>query len=419
MSMRPLVLLLLATPAFADPDAVARAQELLRRAGHEREAEARYKLADEARTIAELEIGAHPKNAAAHLELARALAISDPAHPEQCRPPIKETCERAVSELLKTRAIDDKQIEAEHVAFELGIVYSRLGRFKEALAEYDNARRLTPSERDALGFDDEPISRSILYSNSAETLMALGRIPEAIALYRKSRDAARPLLPAADLAWQLAEWGLGVALDRDDQIEASRASIASALEHDPNMRHLQDDDVFFEPAGEQFYYLALGHEVAGDRDEAIESWQKYLASPDVRYSRRARAHLEALKKGAGAGLDRLRVTAVIGDMWGPGRRRDQVDAVLRDRLIDARRCYARALREHPALKGQIALAVELIPAGVVRAALVAESTVGDEGLVRCLKQSVETWRFGQGDEVASRPGVSASLLLRFAFDGAR
>jgi len=412
MSIRPLLILLLASPAFAEPDAVARAQELLRRAGHEKEAEARYRLADEARAVAEQAVGAQPKNAAAHLELARALAIADPAHPEQCRP---KMCERAVEVLLKARAVDEQKLEAEHVAFELGIVYSRLGRFPEALAEYETARRLVPSERDANGLDDEPVSRSILYSNSAETLMALGRIPEAIARYRLARDTVRPLLPLGEMAWELAEWGLGVALDRDDQLEAAHTSIASALEHDPNMRHLQDDDVFFEPAGEQFYYLALGHEVAGDREEAVESWQKYLASADARYSRRARVHLDALKKGGAAGPDRARVVAQNVEMWGAGRRIEDLRAQVGEKLVDARRCYLRALRVHPALKGQVGLAIEIFPQGFVRPPVhVLEPTFLDDKLVRCLQHTVEAWRFGSSDG-----GGPVSLLLRLNFEGAK
>jgi tetratricopeptide (TPR) repeat protein len=414
MSRWPLALLLVAGTAWAEPDATARAQELLRRAGHEKDPDARYRLADQARELAELASQAQPKNAAPLLELARALAMSDPNHPEQCRQPVKDSCERAVEVLKKARAVDGKQIEAEHIAFELGIIYSRLGRFKEALAEYETARTLWPSERDANSLDDEPVSRSILYSNSAETLMALGRIPEAIARYRLARDTVRPLLPLGQMAWELAEWGLGVALDRDDQPESARTSVGSALESDPNMRHLMEDDVFFEPAGEQYYYLALGHEVAGDRDDAIDFWQKYLGSPDARYSRRAKSHLESLRRGAGSGpLDRLKVSAPTVEVWGQGRQKDDVRTQLvRDKLVDVRHCYARSLHERPSLKGTVGLSLEIHPAGFVRTVHVMDDVIPDEKLMRCIRHTAENWRFG-----AIENGGPVSLFLRLTFDG--
>jgi tetratricopeptide (TPR) repeat protein len=416
MSRWPLALLLVAGAASAEPDGVARAQELLRRANHEHDPDARYRLADQARELAEQASLAQPKSGAPLLEMARALAISDPNHPEQCRPPVKETCERAVELLKKARAVDVKQVEAEHIAFELGIVYSRLGHFKEALAEYETARTLWPSEREANGWDDESVSRSILFSNSAETLMALGRIQDAIGRYRVARDMVRPFLPteSAALAWELAEWGLGVALDRDDQLEAARASVASALERDPNMMHLRADDVFFEPAGEQFYYLALGHEVAGDRDEAIAAWQKYLASSDARYSRRAKAHLESLRRGAGGGpLDRLKVSAPTVEVWGQGRPKEEVRAQLvRDKLIDMRRCYARSLRDRPSLKGNVGLSLEIYPAGFVHQVHVMDDVIPDEKMMRCVRRTAETWRFGSIEN-----GGVVSLFLRFSFDG--
>src|SRR5262249_32835517 len=160
-------------------------------------------------------------------------------------------------------SLDKNGIDAEHIASELGIVYSRLGAFEEALAEYDRALGLVESERRPNALDDSS-DRAVLYGNSAETLMALGRLDQAIGRYRLAEAAA----PPGDTEWQLAEWGLGVALDRDEQVEKSREAISRALGADPNMAELSSDGVFFEPAGDKRYYEALGHEVAGDRDKA-------------------------------------------------------------------------------------------------------------------------------------------------------
>jgi tetratricopeptide (TPR) repeat protein len=384
---------LAAAPARAELSLVAQAERKLRQAEHERDAPARFKLADEAaRLCAEAERRT-PADPLPHLTLARALATTDPAHPEGCRP---GACERATEELLRARALDGSGVESERIASELGIVLSRRGAFAEALVEYQRALRRVDSERLFNSLEDLG-GRAVLLGNSAESLMALGRLDEAIARYREAEAAASP----GDLYWQLAEWGLGVALDRDEQGEKAQLAIQRALDYDPTMAHLTEEGVFFEPAGDTYYYLALGHEVAGDRVEALAAWRDYIAAqPNSPWAGRVRRHVEALRRvvaGGSDGAPRVRVGEPRWQRQLPLR--SEIKAEIARREPDLRLCYARALRDRPHAQGELQLALEITPGGRVRAAgiLPGDDPWAPIALERCLERAASAWRFAQAE----------------------
>ncbi len=399
MSSRRLVAVALACASLfsagiarAESDLLSRAEELLRQAASTRQAAARFHLADEAQALAEQAARKSPRSAEPHLALARALNVSDPDHPERCRP---GACERATDELHRARALDSGGALASTIAQELGLALSRLRRYPEALAEYDRAIGLIDAERLPNLWDD-PGSRSILFSNSAETLMALGRLGEAIDRYRRARDLAEP----GSLEWQLAEWGLGLALDRDEQLDKAAESIRHVIDVDPTMSHLSDDNVFFEPPGDVYYYRALGHEAAGDRELALSAWRDYLASaPPARWARRARAHLAEVRRGpAGNEPDPERLQVRFGE---PETFADlRPAAELREGLgryqDDVRLCYARALKTAPHLRGELSLGLEIWPSGAVYPdARVFDDRLGPAAapLERCLERAARSWHF--------------------------
>jgi tetratricopeptide (TPR) repeat protein len=388
-----LAALVLSASAWADPSPLEQADALLDKLAAASSAEARFHLADEARALCEKAAAARPKDAAPHLCISRSLTVADLAHPESCR---KGACERAVSELQRARELDKNGVEAERISSELGIVFSRLGRFPEALAEYDLALRLVDSERIPSAMEDPSRSRSVLYGNSAETLMAMGRLGEAIERYRQADEAAG----SGTIESKLALWGLGVALDRDEQVEKSRQAVSRAMDKDPTMAHLSDEAVFFEPAGDKLYYLALGHEQVGERKEALARWNDYLLSqPRAAWARRARAHIDAIKKAPPEPKLGPPIEVFIG-MPTIGRSQRSLAAIaiaLHEHEDDLRVCYQRALRLGAAradLLGDVQIIMEILPYGRVLSDLRLESTsVKDPGLIHCVEEVIRNWRF--------------------------
>jgi tetratricopeptide (TPR) repeat protein len=218
--------------------------------------------------------------------------------------------------------------------FRLGIVRSRLGRYRESASAY--AAMVADGAAD-----------SAVYSNFAEVLMAAGRLHDAEARYRDAISAASDLgvgdrrERTHELA--LAYYGLAVALDRDEQPAAAREAMMRALAHDPTASVLKvaatsGGDLFFVPEGDVFYYLGLAAEVEGRDGDAESAFQEFVArAPHGRWVRAANAHLARKPAGggrrvAGAGDAVPRVLAhatvlAAGSMAAP-----LVDAAWRDQL---------------------------------------------------------------------------------------
>jgi tetratricopeptide (TPR) repeat protein len=190
--------------------------------------------------------------------------------------------------------------------FRLGVVRSKLGRYREAAVAY--AAVVADGAAD-----------SAVYSNYAEVLMAAGRLPDAEARYRDAISAASDLgvgdrrERTHELA--MAYYGLAVALDRDEQPIAAREAMQRALAHDPTAAVLRlastsGGDLFFIPDGDVFYYVGLAAEAEGRDGDAEAAFREFIAhAPRSRWARAAEAHLG--KKGAGgpAGAGKRRAFA--------------------------------------------------------------------------------------------------------------
>src|SRR6185369_17290105 len=152
------------------------------------------------------------------------------------------------------RALARAQLPSQEAGcrFRLGVERSKLGQYAEAVADYD--RQVALGEADAT-----------VYANSAEILMALGRLPEAEDRYREAIRIDEQVQDrrAREHSLTLSYYGLGVALDRDEQPVAAREMVARALALDPGLAKLNvaqqpGSDVFFIPEVDVFYYLGLG-----------------------------------------------------------------------------------------------------------------------------------------------------------------
>jgi tetratricopeptide (TPR) repeat protein len=249
----------------------------------------------------------------------------------------RDLVEKAIAAFETSRRLEPDGPLAERTATDLGILRSKLGEFERALAEYDRALAERRATRIATGRDDGAAN---LEGNSAETLMALGRLDEAIARYRAAVElsAGDPRLRA------LALYGLAVALDRDEQAEKSREAMRHALSVEQQLlltplAVLRDPDVFFMPLGEQAYYEALGHLALGNERAATDELRQFLSAlPQSRWAGRARRHLAELEAGA---RDRHALHLTFGAVISPPRDGAAIARMLQRSEERLKACFGR------------------------------------------------------------------------------
>lgn len=213
---------------------------------------------------------------------------------EDCKDLGARVCERPLTPALTARMIEhwdaferlapgDPRL-VEEVLFERALTRTRRAseadleaNLEAAGADYRKLLDLRP---------DDDLSRTL--GNLAETYMMLGDLDRAIETYRRS------VALNADLSQ---EYGLAVALDRDEQGAAARALIAARGEAGLKRFRLElgAGAIFFVPDGEVYYYLALAAESLGDESLAIQAWDAFLASgAHPQYAARARHNRDAL-----------------------------------------------------------------------------------------------------------------------------
>lgn len=176
------------------------------------------------------------------------------------------------------------------VAFRLGLCLSMSGRLAEALREY---RRVG---------HQASVRAGILQWNVADTLMAMGRLREAITAYRQ---AIRRMPRAAVLRFALA-----VALQRRGRFEAAGRALRQGLRLDPTARSLASPTIVWLPASEPLYYQALIQLTQGRLAQAVETWTRFLrAAPDTPWQWAIRMHLRRL---ATRPLPREAIRAAVG-----------------------------------------------------------------------------------------------------------
>ena len=352
----------------------------------------RFRLADRAQSLCERASVATPIDVEATFRIVRALTMPEAAHPEACR---AGRCEDALHRLEQLARRPDAAPDAARIASEQGIVLSRMQRYAEALSAYERALPLIDATRIPFSLDERQ-SSVLLWGNSAETAMALGRLDEAIRRYQLAVDAAT----YGSTEWQLALYGLGVAFDRDGQGELARRAVEKALERDPALARLHDDSVFFEPPGDVAYYEGLAHEVAGDRRLAKDAFERFVAAqPGSPHVTRARWHIVQLGQPA----PQPRPHIVVGPpLLMKGRRTpESIRARIAVHLGELDTCYARLLRTQPGVSVSFQLALELSPLGFVTQRAHVLSSDQSLDLARCVELSAESWRFGpvQGGEL--------------------
>jgi tetratricopeptide (TPR) repeat protein len=310
----------------------------------------------------------------------------------------------AIAAIARACNLADSSDDESTCTLRLAVEEARAGRHADALASYDRHLRSGGAQ-------------PIAYTNSAEILMALGRLGEAAGRYREAirLEEGAPPGRQRDEGLALARYGLGVALDRDDQEAAAREAIARATALDPRLRLLDPeaagDDVFFVPPGDLHYYRGLALRVLARREEAAEAFRRFVKEvPRSPYVARAQAHLRALvgepSEGAAAPAQRLRVVGAAtlgaeGPLPAP-----LVDATLKGQAGLLASCF----EEAPPLPGsplRLRLELTIDARGGLKRVEAEAPPPGWDGVPACLEQKLkQAVRF-------PRPSRSAPTRARF------
>jgi tetratricopeptide (TPR) repeat protein len=169
---------------------------------------------------------------------------------------------------------------------ELAACYGRLDRSRDELETW---RRLITRVLD-------PRSRALDSYNMAEAEMRLGRVDDALATLREVLHACGEL-PNTSSTYVLTLWDVAVALDRSGDPRGALATAAQAARQSAVgsggflttgrglLKH--DEGVYFVPAYERDWYLALGSEALAKQDtdpreaaaylaESLQEWDEYI-----------------------------------------------------------------------------------------------------------------------------------------------
>jgi tetratricopeptide (TPR) repeat protein len=313
-------------------------------------------------------------------------------------------CPAAIKAYGHARRLSTKLLKNTTISFNLGICYSKLGNFQQAVAEY-NLLEWVLAPRPRYGRQRE--TRATAHGNAAEALMALGRLDEAIQRYR------RALSYGSD---QLFYWGLAVALDRDEQISRSQQALKTALgSNGKGMRRLSDSGVFFIPAGDIHYYRGLGYLGLREHAKAKAEFEAFMRKlPKSQWSARVRAHLAALGK---APVTRKRGRKLAPQPTVAAYARDTVKLdrkMIRNRVRNQSyyigRCYRRALRRSSKLAGTMKVRITVKARGRSAAVRIASTTMRDKRFLECVINRVKGIYFSS---LSSKKPVTATVPLQF------
>lgn len=199
----------------------------------------------------------------------------------QRQPDAGEAVREAIALYEELRALDE-DYESESVAFELGLLYTRLRQYGRAVSEY---------QRGILRAFD-PRSTVSAHANMAEVIMLNGDAELALRHYERAAEIARQY-NGDSLSLALALWGSAVASDRLGEGTAAVERAGAALNASGGtMVLLRSNGVFFEPESEIHWYEGLGAlaiaEASTEPEEklaalrrALRSFQSYLSEVET------------------------------------------------------------------------------------------------------------------------------------------
>jgi tetratricopeptide (TPR) repeat protein len=170
------------------------------------------------------------------------------------------------------------------ILFRRAILHTKLGTKAHLEAAARDYEKILARQDNADGGSES------VNGNLAETYMMLGRLEDAVEMYKQA------LRSGSDSAtW----YGYAVALDRDERTDQALEVIRSLGRTQRDRFHARviGGDTFFVPEGEKFYYFALVDEALGLDEEAMLYWRQFINSgAHPQFQPRAKSHLAALVK---------------------------------------------------------------------------------------------------------------------------
>jgi tetratricopeptide (TPR) repeat protein len=164
-----------------------------------------------------------------------------------------------------------------------------LGRLAEACAKLDRPFDEIATWHKYIPRLLDPRARAVDTMNLGEAEMRIGHVDDALATFR---DVMQQLndLPGTNQTYVLTLWDIAVALDRSGDARGALQTAAKVTHMTSPPSHVMmrgGDGVFFVPAWERYWYLALGSEAIArdDRDpreavmyliEAEDEWDEYI-----------------------------------------------------------------------------------------------------------------------------------------------
>lgn len=293
---------------------------------------------------------------------------------------------RCIQELRRSRALDPRYAPGL-VAFRLGLCLSMTGKLAEAMHAYQLAGR------------HSSVRAGVLHWNVADTLMAMGRLAEAISAYRKAiiRMPREAVL----------RFALAVALHRQGRFDAARRPLRQGLRLDPTARSLSSPSIVWMPAAEPLYYRALVQVGQGHLTQAVETWGRFLrAEPTTPWRWAIRTDL---RRQAAGPLPQEVLRSVRGSLS-----RASVIKRLNEALGGLRACLGAppTARQSRTLPAAVALRLSLRQGRLARIHVIQQAGPVPPDATPCLRRTLQRIRWRAAVRGRAPATFTVSLLGR-------
>lgn len=187
-------------------------------------------------------------------------------------------------------APNDTRLKA--MLFKRSLSYTKLGadtNFRKAIRDYQHILRLHSFDTVGDLLTAPPNTRFLaqIYTNTAELMMAVGDLDEAIGAYERGNFLEPNLLHKI---------GLAVALDRRGDHGRAKELFRNVTMESVH-RTLTNGSVYFVPEGDVDFYFALASEHLGRTKEAIAFYRSFLDRvPNSQYRSTALGHIAKLSR---------------------------------------------------------------------------------------------------------------------------